>query len=130
MKFRKRLGELGLTYSYYFLEIPIAIRYEMGEKQLKPFIETGISPSIYLFNQNDNDFNDSELIGLGNAPSSNFNIGHIVGQFSLGLNYEPSSKIAFFAQPIFRYHFTPLVDAPIDEYIYNIGLELGIRKLF
>lgn len=119
--------ELQLIYDYWFTEIPIVARYEISKEKLSPFVEIGLSPSIYMTTRtisrtdigNNSDFN--------NGHAHKFNRVHFVGFISLGLNYTISDKLQFFGQPAFRYHFTRLVDAPINEHLVNYGVEFGIR---
>ena len=113
---------------YWFLEIPIGIRYEICQKKLTPFIELGVSPSIYLTTRvaTKTDIGDSSTFDKNNQDS--FNQFHLVGFISMGLNYNLKETIQIFGQPIFRYHLTELVDAPIEEHLYVAGIEIGVRK--
>ncbi|MGD1846111.1 MAG: hypothetical protein ACFB10_12025 [Salibacteraceae bacterium] len=120
-----------INYNYWFAEIPLALRFEINQKKFSPFIEAGVAPSVYLVNRNrifrngeaSTEFVDQEAI-------YGFNRLHWVGTLSFGANYNLNEKFQFFGQPTFRYHFTKVADAPIREYHYNFGLELGVRKRF
>lgn len=120
------VDEMQLVYDYWFTEIPIAGRYEINQGKLTPFFELGISPSIYMTtrttsiinNKTDSDFQNDNI----------FKKVHIVGFISFGLNYSFNDKFQIFGQPTLRYHVTKLVDAPIGEYLYNYGVEIGLRR--
>lgn len=138
--------EYQLAHNYSFIEIPIAGRFEINQKKLSPFFELGISPSIYiktrtkLISTNEQSSQSEPAPG---APSfepyeldteflkrddSNFNKLHFVGFISFGMNYSLTDKFQFFGQPTFRYHLTKLEDAPINEYLFNCGIEIGVRR--
>ncbi len=120
--------EIQVVADYWFAEIPIVGRFELNEKKLAPFFELGISPSIYLTTRT------KEITDIGtdakfrNNDANNFNKVHIVGFLSFGINYSINERFQFFGQPSIRYHFTKLADKPIEEYLFNYGIEIGIRK--
>jgi len=120
--------EVQIINDYWFLEIPVGIRYEIIHKKLIPFFELGVSPSIYLTTRvtSKTDIGDSTAFNKNNQ--TDFNQFHLVGYISMGLNYNLNENIQFFGQPIFRYHLTELVDAPIEEHFYVAGIEVGLRK--
>lgn len=108
----EEFNDLNISYNYLFVEIPIVGRYQLSEKKWSPFIEFGVSP----------------MISLEKSNLRTYNKFHLASNLSVGVNYTPFEKVQFFAQPIFRYHFTNLVDdTPIKEHLYNYGLEFGAR---
>lgn len=120
--------EVEFFYEYWFLEIPIVGRYEFNEKRFAPFIEVGISPHIYL------DSRTKQKTDLGDSSYQNTQVGdnfnkiQLVGSVSFGFNYAATESLQLFGQPIFRYHLTKTVDSPIKEHLYNVGIEVGLRK--
>ena len=120
--------EIQLIYDYWFTEIPIAGRFEINKKKLSPFIEMGVSPAIYMTTR------IKEITDLDtNAEFSNkndniFNKIQVVGFLSFGMNYSINENYQIFGQPAFRYHFTKLAEGPINENLFNYGIEIGIRK--
>jgi hypothetical protein len=121
--------ESQLVHDYWFIELPIAGRFEFSDKKFSPFIEIGVSPSMYLTTRvssitdigTDNSFEKNEL--------STFNKMHLVGNFSIGFNYLLTEQLQFFGQPIIRYHLTKLYDdALIESHLFNYGMEVGIRR--
>lgn len=120
--------EIQLVYDYWFTEIPIAGRFEINQKKLTPFFELGISPSIYMTTRIKSITDIGADSEFQNGDVQNFNKFHVVGFISFGLNYALNDKFQIFGQPTFRYHITKLVDAPINEHLFNYGVEIGIRK--
>lgn len=120
--------EIQLIHDYLFIELPIVGRYEFKGKKLSPFIELGVAPSYYLTTRT------KKITDIGNestfqkSPAPHFNSLQVVGLFSMGINYNLNENIQLFGQPIIRYHFSKLIEAPIEEHLYNFGIELGLRK--
>jgi len=121
--------EIQLSFNYLFVEIPIAFRYELGDKKVSPFVEAGIAPMVYMTTNTkrvtDIDVNNS----FTRNTQDDFNKLHLAGTMSLGINYKLNDKLQIFGQAVGRYHFTKLYDAPIAEHLYNYGLEFGLRCL-
>jgi hypothetical protein len=121
--------EVQFISDYWFIEIPLAGRFEFSDKKIAPFLELSVAPSVYITTRNKTitdlwtsvDFYDQ-------ADSYDFNRFHLVGIFSVGVNFTVSEKIQLFGQPTFRYHLTQLADAPIEEHLFNYGIEIGLRR--
>lgn len=120
--------EVQIIYDYWFIDIPIVGRFEISEQSLSPFVELGMSPSIYVTRrtQSITDLGTDTNFQKGNVH--NFNRLHLVGFASAGLNYSITDTYQLFGQAAFRYHLTKMVDAPISEYLFNYGIEFGIRR--
>ncbi len=123
------LGSIQFFYNYLFLEVPLIGRYEFNQKKFSPFVELGIAPSLYLKSRNKVVYNgDTEMLD-GDEDLYDYSKIHFVGVLAFGGNYRINEGLQLFAQPTFRYHLTRLVkDVPIKEHLWNIGLELGLRK--
>ena len=120
------LSSVSLLEDFLFVEVPIAARYEINTKKLAPFIELGLAPSYYIGTLQTSILDSERTVDhtVGNAQKLNF-----VGLISFGMNYNYSDTIQAFAQPTIRYHFTKLIDAKINENLYNAGIEIGVRKM-
>lgn len=120
------INETQFIWDYWFLEIPLVGRYEFASGRWTPFVEMGVSPSIYLTTRRNFVTNLGEEVAL--LKENNFNPLHLVGSISAGINYTLSDEWQLFGQPIFRYHLTPIEDTPIQQRLYSYGLEMGIRR--
>ena len=117
-------------YDYWFIEIPIVLRYELGDKIFVPFIEVGISPNLYITTRHQEIKGNENNIEFRRNKSDQFNKVQMVASISAGVNYNYSSKIVIFGQPTFRFHLTDLTKSEYsNEYLYNFGIETGIRFL-
>ncbi len=117
-----------LIYNYLFFEVPLIARYEFSQKKFTPFVELGVSPSIFLKSRSKIIDNDGKSRTSDNNSDNHSNF-HLVSVISFGGNYNINEGLQFFAQPTFRYHFTRLFkEGSVKEYLWNVGLEVGIRK--
>ena len=119
---------LQLSRDYWFIEIPVAARFEFSNKKFSPFIELGVSPSVYLTTRTKTVTDIGTDVTYQKGGTADYNNMHLVGFTSFGVNYSLNEKFQLFGQGIYRYHFTKLVDAPISEHLYNYGLEVGVRR--
>ncbi|MEL7122594.1 MAG: hypothetical protein AAFO07_24320 [Bacteroidota bacterium] len=115
---------------FFFLEVPVVARLELSRKKFSPFIEMGFSPSLYLTTRVKSITETAIITDFSNQSGEFFNELHFVGSIAIGANYSISDKIQIFGQPTFRYHITSLSkDRPIKEYLFNYGVEVGIRRI-
>jgi hypothetical protein len=118
-----------LTIDYFFLEVPIMIRYEWKQEKWSPFFEGGISSSYYLVTRLTTSIDDDDTTRLDNQSDAAIPI-YFVANASLGMNYNISEQWQAFGQSIFRFHLNPISNEVIKEYLYSLGLEMGIRRTF
>lgn len=111
---------------FWFLELPLIGRYEFASQKVIPFLEIGLSPTIYLKTRNKVITDIDETII--SYKSNSFNNLQLVGNVSFGLNYNLNEQLQLFGQPIFRYHFTKSENTPIEERLFSGGLEIGVRR--
>ncbi|MBK8601905.1 MAG: outer membrane beta-barrel protein [Saprospiraceae bacterium] len=113
-------------YHYFFLEMPVMIRYEFIQKsKISIYMEAGSAVSYYLQSVTVHNYGTDRKVFKENEQSINdFQISAILG---VGLNYQLNNKTQLFLQPTFNYQLTDLVSAPVNEHLYSAGLELGCR---
>jgi len=121
--------EVQFIRDYWFIEIPLVGRFEFSDRKIAPFLELGVAPSVYITTRG------QTVTDLGTSvdfydqvDAYDFNRFHLVGIFSVGVNFTVSEKIQLFGQPTFRYHLTQLLDVPIEEHLFNYGIEIGVRR--
>lgn len=114
------------TYNFYYIELPVGLRYEIEYRRWKPYAELGIGPAI--------------LIGSGTKEVTNVRIDRskldnlqniqLFGFLSCGLEFEVNDLKSVFFQPIFRYHTTTIQnDGEYEDHLYSIGVEMGLRTI-
>jgi hypothetical protein len=116
---------------YIWLEVPLIGRWEWSDGKWRPYLEAGLSPHFYLLTRNKEQTDISISVGVERDQTDELRLFSLVGSFALGVNYQINERWQLFGQPTLRYHFTPLMDdRPIDEHLYNYGIELGTRWMF
>lgn len=111
--------------SYYlrFIEIPIALRYQLGKGPLSFFFEGGLSSNIYINSQQI--FTTKDYSETTNYRDGVSRINYAI-IFSVGINYSFSQKHQFFFQPIGR-AFRKRLDGRSTNKPTSLGLEIGFR---
>lgn len=120
--------EAQIIRDYWFVTMPIAGRFEMNENRLSPFIELGVFPTYYVTTRTKVITDLETTTGFNTIAASRINKLNVVSFISVGMNYSLSDTFQMFAQPIFRYHLTPLANKPIKTNLFNYGIELGVRR--
>ena len=121
---------IQFIYNFIFLEVPVIARWEFGNEKWAPFIETGLSPHIYLSNRDLQVTDISNDVFWFRNRIDDFNTVHLVASLSFGVNYHLTDKLQLFAQPVARYHITKKGKGDVNERLWNVGLEIGVRKVF
>ena len=115
-------------YNFWFLEFPIAARFEINKKKLSPFFELGLAPSYYVFSQTRFSTEFGNKSHYFRENNSDFNAFHLLAFASFGYNYSLNENLQLFGQTVFRYHLTSSRAGPVKERLFTAGLELGVRK--
>lgn len=118
-----------LTIDYLFLEIPLMLRYEWQREKWAPFVEGGVSTSYYLVTRLTTSIDNDDTTRLDNQSDAAIPI-YFVANASFGMNYNISEQWQAFGQSIFRFHLNPISKEVIKEYLYGLGLEMGVRRKF
>jgi hypothetical protein len=118
--------QIQFIYDYLFLEVPIGIRRELTQNKMKTYFAVGISPNVYLKTK----IKTITELGTENKAGDPYGIQKMTFSANIGFGFEyiVNEQYQAFAQPSFRYHFTSIGKGPIKEYLYNFGLEIGVRK--
>lgn len=121
--------ENQFIYDYRYIAIPAIFRYHITNGRLVPFIEAGLALHIYAhtIRQTINEFGTSKERFNNGEANADFST---VGSFSIGFEYLLDYDYALFYQGVGRYHLSPRQRGVINEYLFNYGVELGLRKRF
>ena len=126
-------GELPINntfiYHYFYLDIPLKANYYILTGKVKLFLTAGISTNVFLtkkeisilgYSNMDTKKNSSTV----NSEYSRFNFAVIAG---FGMNCKMANKLNLKLEPIYRRSITSITsNTPIKEYLYSIGLNVGI----
>ncbi|UKN01345.1 hypothetical protein K6119_16585 [Paracrocinitomix mangrovi] len=116
---------------HHFIEIPLMITYQSSfpsdSRRFGIELNAGISNNLYLNSTNYLSTNPSSIFEGKDKTS-------IFDRYFLGLNFNPNFQFYllharnahFEIGPEFKMGITTAIDAPIREYLYTIGLKIGL----
>jgi len=116
-------GEKSIVQNF-FLEMPLAVQYHLGQKKWQPYFELGINPMIRV------------------AHNNNFTTATFAIQTGLGLSYQVSQKISLYSQLSGRFHPIESINFTLHQsgfsthssgssvYPFEVGLEIGLAFAF
>jgi len=115
-----------MVQSFEVIEIPFILRYSLIDKKFGLHMSGGLSTNLMIGNRV-YDKNTRETLGkTSGIRSTNFSTS-----FSLGLEYELSSKFSLSMEPAFKYYLNSInEDSNFNYKPYSIGLSSGIRYKF
>ncbi|WP_372643034.1 hypothetical protein [Ancylomarina sp.] len=115
-----------MVQSFEAIEIPFILRYSLLDKKFGLHLSGGLSTNLMIGNRVYNK-NTRETLGeTSGIRSSNFSTS-----FSLGLEYQLSSKFSLSMEPAFKYYLNSInKDSDFNYKPYSIGLSSGIRYKF
>lgn len=124
------LGTADNRYIYQYLEIPLRVNYRIVNKKFFSYITAGISLNLLLndktkawarFNNGDTKFSNTKT----SIRDFNKTIIGLIG--GVGAGYHINKKLSLRLEPLFRYSLIPLAEAPIEQYNYSIGCQVGVN---
>ena len=117
----------NITYQYIYFNIPIKAQYYILTRKAKLFLTAGLSPNIFLVQKTTLIFEYSDghtetNTSTGSSELTTINLTAIAG---FGFSYDLTSKLFLKIEPIYRQSLTSIINAPIKEYLYSVGLNTG-----
>ncbi len=125
-------AQFQINSEYFFLEIPLVLRHQFIEGPWSPFAEIAVNPSIFLVEKRTQILNGNKSnnwINNADNVTSTFNVFQWSASAGLGMQYQHNDQWQFFTKATSTAFITPLVDAPINEHPFSVGIELGCRKI-
>jgi hypothetical protein len=121
------INRLQFSENHLFIGVPFILGGSVGKKKLQPFIEVGAGPALYVRTRLRQSTNLGREHRVDNISIPEHNKFQIAGTLSLGLNYAIAKDLVLYAGPTVRYHFTPVLDAPVTWNLYGLGVSAGVR---
>jgi len=121
-------NRVDVAYHYLFLEIPTIFRYNYSRNWCKSYLEAGITNLVYLGTQVRKRYFDQpqEFIGIQEGIQR-FNY---LATAAIGAEMPLYNRYDFFVQMTARYQHNNLRLSEVEEQIFGVGFETGIRYLF
>ncbi len=114
-------------YNFYFLDIPLKLNYKIGEKKLKKIISVGALANILLHNsavlKQLSPTKQTTRYSVNTLNTFNFS-----PEIGFGLDYELSKKTNIRILPNFSYGIIKIVDGPIAEHLWQLGMQFSYFK--
>ncbi len=120
--------EIQFINNLIFIEIPLALRYEFKQTKWTPFVEMGVSTSLFVGNYKQQVTDISSDFKYEPASSTSQRNLQMAAVFSFGLIQDYTENLQVFIQPSFRYHLTAWQKSTIREHLTNGGIEIGVRR--
>jgi hypothetical protein len=114
-------------YNFNYLDFPFKINIEFGKKRIAFTAGIGFMANFLIGNNQKlyvtyADGRNEIRTVKNDFEFRKFNISSI---FSAGINYKINSKSNLKIVPTFQYGIISIIDAPINEYLWNVGVNIG-----
>ena len=128
-------GIVSFQSSYGYLGVPLSIGYiyDLSEK-LSISVAIGATLSAFLdyrrsytINWQDGTVDSDKLVDYDNP--NDFYRFHPIFKSSIGLDYKLSNAFYLRLEPTLQYSLIPIVDAPVHERLYSMGLNTGVHYI-
>lgn len=114
------------VYSYHFFDFPLRVNFTIGKKDVRFFSSVGL---IFngIFGTTRTDFltfsdKTSKRKFKIDEGFNRFNVSSLI---SLGIDYRLTEKTNLRLEPTVRYGLFPIINAPLSEHLYSVGLNFG-----
>jgi opacity protein-like surface antigen len=115
-----------MIYDYHYIDIPIKANFAIGQNKVRFFSSIGLTANILI------DATQSSIIVAQNETTKykqdtnyGYNKLNISPTISVGVDYKINNNMNLRVEPTFRYGILPIIDAPIQGYLYNGGLNVS-----
>ena len=118
-------NQVRFSHHYCYLDIPIKANYLILKGKINLIVTAGFSTNIYLYQRTKVSFvgSDETNSSSNSEDLSRLNVAVLLGG---GIDYNINQRLKLRVEPIFRYSIMPIVDAPIKQYQYSIGVNFGL----
>ncbi|PKP33115.1 MAG: hypothetical protein CVT99_01295 [Bacteroidetes bacterium HGW-Bacteroidetes-16] len=113
------------VYHDYYLELPIKINYIVLSGKIQLFVAGGISLNYFLFHRTTTIIvgTNKKSSGSGFDGNARFSVALLT---SAGIDYNILKRTNLRLEPIFRGSLISNYEAPLKQYQYSLGINLGL----
>jgi hypothetical protein len=119
-------AEGKMIYDYHYIDIPVKANFTIGQNKVRFFSSIGLTANILI------DATQSSIIVAQNETTKykhdtnyGYNKLNISPTISVGIDYKINNNMNLRIEPTFRYGILSIIDAPIQGYLYNGGLNVS-----
>jgi hypothetical protein len=116
-----------LIHSYYHIEVPLKANFTFGKKKIRFIASAGvvtnflvdkITTGVFLYS-------DGSKKRESNSSDKSYYYTNFSPMASFGIDWKITPKMDLKAEPTVRYGIIKIIDAPVTEYLWNCGLNVG-----
>lgn len=121
------VGNGYFKYNYYYVELPLKANLIFGEKKIRFLVGAAAKPSFLLYQQTNSTFvyNDGTKAINKGKPNYIFNPFNLFLEGSVGVDIQLGKKMGVKIEPTYSYGLLQTIDAPITEYLWSYGFNVG-----
>ena len=116
------------NFHYYYLDIPVKVDYYLMTDKLKVYVMAGVSANVFLVQKTtsvESHANSDVRTNTFSHPDFNrLNVAVVAG---LGINYPINKKSTLLIEPMYSRSVTSIINAPVKEYLYSVGVNIGVQ---
>jgi Outer membrane protein beta-barrel domain len=114
-------------YNYHYIDIPLKVNFTFGKGKVQFFSSAGFITNIFIKATQTNilEYADGRKDKRKESSTFDYKKIDISPMISVGFTYKINEKMHFTVEPTFRYGILKIIDAPITEYLWNAGLNMG-----
>jgi hypothetical protein len=122
----------SILYSYRYLDIPFKLNYYLVNKKIKLYVTAGVSANIFINEQTTAfiKYRDGRSDKVKSNPAKGAQALNFSALAGFGFSYNLTDHNVFRLEPVFNYSITPLVNAPVKNYLYTASIRVGITHTF
>ena len=122
----------GITFKnhYYFLEMPVGIKYRVINEKIKFFVEPTINPALFLTHRNDitkryeQEPDDLEISSDGFSDVRKFNF---FGEIGIGIEVPVGENLSIQVRPSARMQLLSVSNnSQSESKFYSLGMKVGV----
>jgi len=120
--------QIKFVYNFHYLDIPFKINFATGKNKVKFIAGAGITAN-FLLKENEKNiryYSNGDNKEEKESSTSDFEKFNISSLISLGVEYKLNENIFLRTEPTFRYGLLKVIDEPVTERLWNLGLNIGV----
>ncbi len=127
LPFGQEAARYSYNFHYYYLTIPVKADYYFLTGKLKVYITAGVSANVLLVQKTTLIITHANSTERTTTDTDNgFNRINMSVMGGFGLIYPITNKMNLKLEPIYSRSITSIINAPVKEYLYSIGVNVGL----
>jgi len=121
------IGNGYFKYNYNYIEFPLKANFIFGKKKVRFLVGIAATSSFLLYQQTNStyEYNDGTKVISKGKPNYIYNPFNLFLTGSLGADIQLGEKMGLKIEPAYSYGLFQTINAPITEYLWNAGLNIG-----